>query len=232
MQSSKFFFIVILNLFKNLYRPFYRSKGFTLVEVLAVIAVFGTVGIITISILVSSLRGANKTNTIIGVKDEGNRAIFYMTQAIRYAKKFNGMIDSGGTVYPDCTVYPPVGTSPTPTPAYYAGVKITSFDDKETVFKCCLSGSSLTIASASALSSCTDSSSLLETTLVSVPTPTPFNLDLSCYFTCKQQGPSDFPDIGIHFSLTQANSNAPLEKTASSGAIPFQTSVVMRNLYK
>lgn len=197
-----------------------NERGFTLLEVLVVITVFATVGVIVAGILTSSLRGSNKTNTIIDVKEEGNRALFYMSQAIRYAKKFNGVIDSNSTTNPPTVITDCSDSSSTK----YDGVKITSFDDQETTFMCCNNSTPPTIASLSATTSCSNSVSLLDTSQVS--------LDSSCYFTCNQLGPSDFPAIGINFSLTASSLSSFSEKTASASAIPFQTSVVMRNLYK
>lgn len=213
---------------KNL--KFEHESGFTLVEVLVVIGVFATIGAIVSAILVSSLRGTNKTNAIITVKENGNRALFFIANTIRYAKKFNGMTD--GTIdpqtgayklYPDCTVYPAAGTSPTPTPAYYKGVKITSFDSQETIFMCC-SNPPANIASLSASVPLCNSAGvrqLLDTTSVSMPT---------CSFTCSQQGSSDFPAIGVNFSLMKGGVSTLVEKMVNP--IEFRTTIIMRNLYK
>jgi hypothetical protein len=55
----------------------------------------------------------------------------------------------------------------------------------------------------------------------------------SCEFTCVQGTISDYPTVGINFSLTElrpTGSTIFFEKSASAGAVPFQTSVTLRNL--
>lgn len=104
-----------------------------------------------------------------------------------------------------------VPLSPTPIPTY-SFVTFTSFDDGQTTFSC----DSGTISS--------NAASLLDLTGVSL---------VSCSFTCTQEGILDFPTVGINFSLREyAPSGITLfsEKTASATAIPFQTSVSLRNL--
>lgn len=63
--------------------------------------------------------------------------------------------------------------------------------------------------------------SLLDTSAVSVA---------SCTFTCVQQSQTDLPFIDISFSLTQKNASTLAEKQASISAVPFETSVVIRNI--
>ncbi len=65
--------------------------------------------------------------------------------------------------------------------------------------------------------------SLLDTTAVVIPPG-------SCTFTCSQQSNSDFPIISLQFSLISNTSSPFSEQTASASAIPFFTSVVMRNM--
>lgn len=52
----------------------------------------------------------------------------------------------------------------------------------------------------------------------------------SCQFTCTQSSPTDYPIIDINFSLSQAGPSTFIEQRASASAIPFQTSIVLRNL--
>lgn len=68
-----------------------------------------------------------------------------------------------------------------------------------------------------------NSASLIDTTSVSVS---------SCQFTCSQDTPTDYPIIGIQFSLQSASSSNFTEQKASSSAIQFQTAVVLRNLIR
>ena len=182
-----------------------NSEGFTLIELLAVIFILIAVGTIIGAILVSSLRGTNKTNTITVVRQNGNFAIMQMVKMLRSAKRLD---------FPVSCLLP---LSPTPIPTY-SSVTFTSFDDGQTTFSCndSLDTPPNTIAS--------NSSSFLDTTSVSL---------VSCAFTCSQASPSDLSIIGINFSLSAyapTGVNLLPEKTASATAIPFQTSVTMRNL--
>lgn len=53
----------------------------------------------------------------------------------------------------------------------------------------------------------------------------------NCSFSCGRNSLTDFPVITINFSLSLILSNSTfVDKTASASAIPFQTSVVMRNM--
>jgi len=75
--------------------------------------------------------------------------------------------------------------------------------------------------------SCTDSTiasndaSLVDTNTVMVS---------NCLFTCMQTTSSDYPVMTIQFSLQQLSSGNLFENRASSSAIPFETSVVLRNI--
>lgn len=214
-------------MFKNIKFKNKSNLGFTLIEVLTVIAIFATVGAIASTTLVSSLRGNNKTNTILDVKENGNHALFLMTKTIRYAKKFGGVIESNGDLRTDCSTASSLAT--------YKGVRVTSFDDKETTFECCinsdpenLENNTLISSQSGEILSCSNSNRkpILDINNVYAE---------SCSFTCSQLGSSDFPSIGINFSLKargDVGEGALFEKTASVSALPFQTTVIMRNLYK
>lgn len=178
------------------------ESGFTLIEMLAVIFVLSTIGVLVGAIITSSLRGTNKTNTITVVRQNGNFAITQMAKMVQNALRLD-------SPYP--CIPPP---SPTPAPAGYSSITITSFDGSQTEFKCDypLGGSRITIAS--------NRSNLLDTRSVSLVAG-------SCKFTCSQTSLSDPPIIGISFTLSQKSTTSFFEQSAS---IPFQTSVVMRNV--
>src|SRR3989344_4471058 len=72
-----------------------KSDGFTLVELLVVILVIFSVGVLISSVLFSALRGANKTNTIDLVRRNGNSAITQMSRMIRYSQSFDGVSIDG-----------------------------------------------------------------------------------------------------------------------------------------
>lgn len=65
----------------------FTNKGFSLVEILVVIAIVGVVGIILTSIFVSSIRGSNKAAFIETIKRNGQSALETMDKNIRNAKK-------------------------------------------------------------------------------------------------------------------------------------------------
>lgn len=172
------------------------ESGFTLIEILAVIFVLSTIGVLVGAIVTSSFRGTNKTNTITTVRQNGFYAITQMTKMIQNARKLDN---------PSCVPLP----SPAPISSYQA-ITITSADGGQITFTCDTTGSSPTIFS--------NSASLLDTSAVSVN---------SCSFTCSQASVGDPPIIGISFELRQKREDSFFEQSAS---IPFQTSVVMRNV--
>lgn len=175
------------------------EKGFTLIELLTVMMVLVTVGIIISTIIVSALRGSNKTTTVNTVRQNGNYAISQISKMLEFAQGFVGVSNDNVTYSTSCS-------SPT---SPYNFIKITSFDNGQTVFSC----NPLT----SAISS--NSASLIN--------PNDVNLAL-CSFTCSRNI-SVPPTIGIDFTLTQKTSSSLFENKAS---IEFKTSVIMRNLNK
>ncbi|RJQ37114.1 type II secretion system protein [Candidatus Microgenomates bacterium] len=200
------------------------SEGFTLIELLAVVVVFMSIGIIVTSILFSSLRGSSKTNAITTVRQNGNYALIQMEKMLRNARKFEGVseTDTVGSYITNCTQVIPDPPAPTPTPVAYRFIKITSFDNRQTTFACCPASSDpAMISSSSASPACSNKVNLLDQNAVSLS---------DCKFTCTQASVSEFPIISIDFSLNTAGSNLLYEKKASDSDIPFQTSVMMRNL--
>jgi len=57
--------------------------GFTLVELLVVMAIVGILSTVIISILFSVLRGTNKTNSVTLIRQNGNYALNQMTRIVR-----------------------------------------------------------------------------------------------------------------------------------------------------
>lgn len=178
-----------------------KELGYTLIELLAVMVVMITVGVIVASILVSSLRGTSKTNVIEEIRNNGNFTLLQMGRMISFAQNFSGVSTDNVTYTTNCTVVP----SPT-----YSYVKIKSFDDKETVFSCNTLADPPTIAS--------NGASFLNTDKVTLD---------SCYFTCSQINLSESPVIGINFVLSQKSTSDFFEQKAT---IPFETSVTIRNI--
>lgn len=183
--------------------------GYTLIELLAVMVVMITVGIIIASILVSALRGTSKTNVIEEIRNNGNFTIQQMGKMIGFAQNFSGASTDNVTYTTNCTAAP----SP-----QYRYIKIKSFDDKETIFSCDLLRNPPTIASESANCKLPNCGSLLNTNKVTLD---------SCHFTCSQINITEPPVIGIQFTLSQKTTSGFFEQKAT---IPFETSVTMRNL--
>lgn len=204
-------------------------RGFTLIELVAVMLIFITVSTTITAILFSSLRGASKTNTLTSARENGQYAINQIVRTVRYAKNFQGVaINASSPLITNCTVVTPGQTTPTPTPARYTIVRVTDFNQVQHLFSCnsatdvpanTLSYSTITNATPTA------PTSLLDTTAVSL-------VPNSCYFSCTQLSITDSPSITINFTLTNpVSSRAPLVENTFS-AIPFQTTVTLRNLFR
>lgn len=172
------------------------QAGFTLVEMLAVIAVFASIGTIILSTIFISLRSSSKSDSITTVRQNGSFALSKIVQAVRYAKTLDDP-------YP-CTPEP----TPTPTPTY-TSITITNLDDSETTFACTTGASGIITE---------DTKPIMDQNAVSVE---------SCSFTCSQDTESDPPALNISFTLIPKNGSGLAEKSA---AIPFETSVTLRNV--
>lgn len=101
------------------------------------------------------------------------------------------------------------------TPTATTAVQLAFPDGSVTTFSCKDSSNAANITS--------NSASLINTNAVTVT---------ACSFTCGQNSPSDYPIIGINFSLQAKNANSLVESTASLSAVQFQTSIVIRNLIR
>lgn len=187
------------------------NKGYTLVELLAVTVVMVVVGLIISTILVSSLRGGNKTSAINEVRDNGNTAMTRISRGIKFAKSFEGVSESEAEGYrTDCLSLSDISPTPsvTPTLTYYKYIKIRAFDEGETVYSCADSKIS------------SNSASLIDESRIS-------SIDDDCYFTCSQAYLSQPPTIGINFTLSKGDNALFFEQKFTTD---FHTSVVMRNL--
>jgi prepilin-type N-terminal cleavage/methylation domain-containing protein len=120
---------------------FVFQYGFTLVELLAVMAVFLTVIGIVLGTLFVSLRGSKKSDVILAARHNGDGAMEQMVRRIRYAKS----LDSPNACIPEKTSL--------------NSLTITSSDGMQTVFSC-------PATSGEGISS--NSASLIDTSAVSV----------------------------------------------------------------
>lgn len=189
------------------------QKGFTLVELLASIIVLVAVGSVVAGIISSSLRGANKTNTIENIRQNGNYALAQISKDIEYTLPFDGkntgLSNDGATYATSC----PFSLSPTPTPVAtaYSFITVESVNNRVTKYNCTSSPAVLSANGAS----------LIDIVSVSL---------LSCSFTCIQSKTTDIPIIKISFSIGPKNSNGLVEN--SNPPIVFETSVTIRNYKK
>lgn len=179
------------------------ESGFTLIEILVVIVVLMSTGIVIGAILFSSLRGASKANILTTAQQNGDYAMSQMVKTIRNAKSFGGVsIDEPETNdtgwLTDCSESELT---------HYRYVKITSPSNEEIVYSC--KNESIFF----------NAGSLIDESLVKTK-------EGSCYFTCTQNNPTESPTIGINFTLVQTGNTTSVEKAVS---LPFSTSVRMRN---
>lgn len=199
-----------------------KSEGFTLVELLASIIVLVAVGSIITGIISSSLRGANKTNTIENIRQNGNYALAQMSKDIEYAQSFdenstgiNSYTDPSGKKYYISCFSP----SPSPPPSLaITDITVKSASNIVTKYECNSSDKTLT---AEGISPVKTKMSLIDVNSVSLN---------NCSFNCIQVKPTDNPVIKIKFELRPKIPSGLMEN--SNPPITFETSVTMRNYDK
>lgn len=185
------------------------QKGFTLVELLAVMLILVSVGGMVTVILISTLRNGSKSNSINDVRQNGQFVMSQMSKMITYSSEFCGLSTDGTGSSDDCDLKSQSNTFTTdctvsPSPSYNY-IKIRSFDGGQTVFSC----SGNTIASNGA-------------SMVNVGS----FVTSACSFTCSQLSSTSPPTININFTLSKVNSGLFVENQA---IIPFETSLTIRN---
>jgi len=195
------------------------NEGFTLVELLASVIVLVAVGSIIAGIVVSSLRGTNKTNTIESIRQNGDYALNQISKDIEYALPFDGqntgLSNDNGVTY-DIICKGSLNPTPTPiTPYNLITVQsaVQSTNNAITKYNCSGSTSSTAVLS-------TNGASLVDANSVTLQ---------NCSFNCIQNKPTDIPIIKISFSLGSKTSNSPVLVENSSPPIVFETSITMRN---
>jgi len=115
------------------------QSGFTLVEMLAVLAITGLVGTLMFQTLSSTLRGANKSDSIATIQQNGNFALSQMSRMIRYSVS----LESPDSCY----------SGPTPTPMESNSITIRNVDNNTTTFSCDTSSGAIASNSANMLNS-------------------------------------------------------------------------------
>lgn len=184
--------------------------GYTLIEFLVVIVVLGVVGSIVAGVIMFSLRGANKTNTIENIRQNGNYVISQMAKDIGYARSLDGLSTDGITYVTSC----PATLSPAPTSTNYSHIKVTPFNNSSIIYSCSSVGGLSTVA--------------YQKPPASVVSLIPSSIQVSnCSFTCTVTSVADLPIIRISFILQPAAASTLVEKFATP--ITFETSITMRN---
>ena len=65
---------------------FPKEKGFTLVELLAVVAILSVVGTLLFGVISTTLRGSNKAESLTLLQQSGNSVLSQVTRTVRFAK--------------------------------------------------------------------------------------------------------------------------------------------------
>jgi len=188
------------------------TSGFTLIELIVVMVILMTIGLVIGAILVTALRGSNKTLVISNVRENGNYAIQLLSKQIRYAKTFYGVSNSGdvGSYIQDCSL---------PAATEYNYVMFETFKLDTVKYSCTNTiPPSIKITTVNDAGVAQPDITLIDEKTIEV---------VSCRFTCSQSTLASPYIIGIDFSLKQKTSSKLVERTSS--VIPFQTSVTLRN---
>lgn len=163
---------------------FSLQKGFTLVEMLAVIIVLVTVGGIVFGVLFASLRGSNRATLLSDVQDNGDYALTEMARVIRFSQ---------AVVTPDSCVL-----GPTPTPISTTSITVRNVD-RSLVTYSCTTGSNGTIAS--------NGANLIDTRAVKVT-----SCSFTCSQNSIYEAPTIGISFTLNKKVTSSNvdSNAPV----------------------
>lgn len=104
------------------------SHGFTLVELLVVLAISGVAGTIILAALSSTFRGATKSDSISTIQQNGNFVMAQITRSVRYASD----LQSPTTCY--------TGTE---SPVVSSSITVLNSDNFPTTFACDTSNGSI-----------------------------------------------------------------------------------------
>lgn len=189
-------------------------QGFSLVEFIISAFVILAVSGIVMTIFTAGLRGINRSTAITAVRQNGDLAMSQIARAIRNAKNFEGVKADGAVDFaPSC--YIPPGSPQ----LVYKAVKVDAFDGGMMQITCPGTGEK---ALTSTNEGTGQTAPLTDVNRVTV-------LPESCFFTCRQDSPTDVPTIGISFTVTSNNTGGSLEKDVTQ---QFQTSVAPRNFIR
>lgn len=175
-----------------------EEDGFTLVEMIVVVALLSIVGLIAVEIFFTSLRGSTKTEILKEIKQNGGYAITTMEIMIRNAQ---GVVSS-------CS-----GVS--------GSITIENSDGNDTTFQCDWHDDVAKIASVSGATT----RRLTSKNVSLAPPGTPPGCTASTLqFTCSSS-PGKPETVAIQFTLNQRSSATRPEERASA---TFETTVSLR----
>ena len=193
---------------RNFYKILKSSRGYTLIELLAVTIVLSVVGLVIGAIIISALRGTSKTSIISEIRQEGNNRLSELSKMVEFAQSFDGVSVDNIDYVSDCTIEDPDN------PTHYNYLKVTDFNDAQLTLSCSIDPitSNLNIASNGASLITSDSIEVTE-----------------CFFTCTQNFLAEPPILGLYFDLTKTTGGGVSDQNYS---VSFETNIVMRNIGK
>lgn len=106
-----------------------RQAGFTLIELLAVISIMGVVGTLMFGILFTTLQGANKSQSVSTIQQNGDFVLGQISRMLRFASG----LENPATCY----------TQLTPTPVQQTSITILNNDNNTTTFSCDLASGTI-----------------------------------------------------------------------------------------
>lgn len=190
-----------------------NNAGFTLVELLTSVIVLIAIGLIMVGILSQSLRGANKTDTIGNIRQNGDYVLNQMSKDISYTLSFDGKNTGLSTDDAEYITSCPFSLSPTPVPVstQYSFISVESTSNRITKYNCSGTTSATAVLSA-------NGTPLIDANSISLQ---------NCSLSCIQSKVTDIPIIKVSFSLGPKSPSSLVEN--SSPPIIFETSVTMKN---
>ncbi len=176
-----------------------KTLGYTVIELLAVVAILVTVTGIISALITQTLRGSSRTNITNLVSQSGNYATTVISNSVIAAED---VVAVDGVDIDDCTANPSGGS-----------IELFVSESNGTILYECAND---TISS--------NSASLIDTNRLRIDTDD----SAACFFVCTQTSNDPYtpPVVEINFTLTQKAENALFDSRDSSS---FSTSALMRN---
>lgn len=208
-----------------------NKKGYTLIEVLAVIILITIVGSLIAAIIVISLRGSNRSKSVNSIRQSGDYTINQMTKMISYAKGFEGFANTDNDIdTDDNTINYHLQCDAS---TNYNLLKIRSFDEGITTFLCDPTNGQNFISSYSgSLDSLLTQEIYDSVKNVKLIDPSKNFFVTQCSFTCKRDNITVPPVINIKFTVTNqdpTNTGGDTSLVENNVIIPFETTVGFRN---